>query len=140
MNIYVDGIFDVFHYGHIESFKKCKELNNNVNLIVGIVNDKVATEYKRQPIYYEKHRYALVESCKYVDKIIKNCPLIINKEFIEQHNIDLVVHGFSNDNDRNNQKKIYEYLISIDKFKEIEYCQEINTSNIIEKIKNSYLQ
>ena len=98
MIVYLDGIFDLFHFGHIESFKKCKKLYPDVKLIVGIISDKVATSYKRKPIYCEKHRYALVENSKYVDKIIKDSPLIITKEFMEKFNIDLVVHGFSNNN------------------------------------------
>ena len=58
MIVYIDGVFDLFHYGHIESFKKCKKLSNCVYLIVGIINDTDATNYKRKPIYCEKNRYA----------------------------------------------------------------------------------
>ena len=139
MIIYIDGIFDLFHFGHVESFRKCKELDNNVFLIVGIVSDKDAKNYKREPIYCEKHRYVLVENCKYVDKVIKNCPLIINKEFIEKYLIDLVVHGFSNENDKNNQGEFFSYPKSINKFQEIEYCKDISTTDIINKIKNVYI-
>ena len=136
MIVYIDGIFDLFHYGHIESFRKCKELNPNVTLIVGIIGDTAATSYKRQPIYSEKHRYSLVENSKYVDRIIKDPPLIITKEFMETNNIDLVVHGFINKDDENKQNNFFEYPISINKFKTIEYCKEICTSTIIHKILN----
>ena len=34
MRIYIDGIFDLFHYGHLESFKKCKKLDSHIYLIV----------------------------------------------------------------------------------------------------------
>ena len=68
MIVYIDGVFDLFHFGHIEIFKKCKNLADDVYLIVGVMSDKEATNYKRKPIYNEKHRYALVENSKYVDK------------------------------------------------------------------------
>ena len=135
MIVYCDGIYDIFHYGHIQSFKKCKKLFEDVFLIIGIMDDETATSYKRPPIFQEKHRYALVENSKYVDKIIKSAPLIITKEFMEEHNIDLVVHGFSNPNDLNNQTEFFKYPQSINKFKEIEYCKEISTTDIINKIK-----
>ena len=134
MIVYIDGIFDIFHYGHIESFRKCKNLNTDVKLIVGVISDKDATNYKREPIYCEKHRYSLVENSKYVDQLIKEPPLIITKEFMDKYKIDLVVHGFLHDNDRNKQDYFFEYPKSINKFDEIEYCKEISTTEIIEKI------
>ena len=139
MIIYIDGIFDLFHYGHIESFRKCKELHNNVLLIVGVIGDKVALSYKRPPIYCENHRYALVENSKYVDKIIKDPPLIITKEFMELYSIDLVVHSFINNDDENKQDKFFEYPKSINKFKTIEYCKDISTTSIITKLLNRYI-
>lgn len=30
MRVYIDGIFDLFHYGHLESFRKCKELDSDI--------------------------------------------------------------------------------------------------------------
>jgi len=139
MIIYIDGIFDLFHYGHIESFRKCKEFDIDVTLIVGVIGDKVASAYKRQPIYCEKHRYALVNNSKYVDQTIKDPPLIITKEFMEMYKIDLVVHGFINEEDQNKQDKFFEYPKSINKFKTIEYCTEISTSTIIKKLLDNKL-
>ena len=138
MIIYIDGVFDLFHYGHLEILKKCKNLYPNVYLIVGIMGDKEATNYKRKPIYNEKYRYGLVESCKYVDKIVKDCPLYTTKEFMEKHKIDLVVHSFSNSNDKNNQDEFFKYPKSINKFREIDYCNEISTTSIINNIKKNY--
>ena len=80
----------------------------------------------------------LVESCKYVDEIIKDAPLIITKEFMQQNKIDLVVHGFSNVNDKIKQNDFFKYPISVNKFKEIEYCKEISTTDIINNIKKNY--
>ncbi len=138
MIIYIDGVFDLFHYGHIEIFKKCKYLYENIYLIVGIVSDKIAMNYKRKPIYNEKHRYALVENSKYVNKIVKDCPLIITKQFMEKHKIDLVVHSFSNKNDKDKQDEFFKYPKSINKFREIEYCNEISTTEIMNNIKKNY--
>lgn len=134
MIIYIDGIFDIFHYGHIESFRKCKELYPTANLIVGVISDHVATNYKRKPIYCEKHRYALVENSKYVDKIIKDPPLVITKKFMEQHNISKILHSFSNNRDGNNQEHFFSYPKSIGAFTEFEYCKEISTTTIINNI------
>lgn len=134
MIVYIDGIFDLFHYGHIESFRKCKELYEDVTLIVGVISDKNATSYKRPPIYCESHRYALVENSKYVDQIIEDSPLVITKEFMEEYKLDVIVHGFINKDDENKQDDFFRYPKSINKFQTISYCNEISTSEIIKKI------
>ena len=49
--VYVDGIYDLYHRGHVESFIKAKNIRENVYLIVGLITNSVAENYKRKPIY-----------------------------------------------------------------------------------------
>lgn len=137
-NIYVDGIYDLFHAGHVNTLKNIKNMRDNVNLIVGLINDKEATNYKRRPVINETNRYIMIDSCKYVDKVIKDAPLIITKDFMDKHKIDLVVHSFSNKNDENNQNKFFKIPIEMGKYKTIEYSHIESTTGIINRIKNNY--
>ena len=137
-NIYVDGIYDLFHSGHVNTLKNIKSMRPNVNLIVGLINDKDATNYKREPVINESNRYIVLESCKYVDKVINNAPLIINQDFIEKNNIDLVVHSFNNKNDENNQNDFFKIPKELGKYKTIEYSHIESTSGIIKRIKENY--
>ena len=149
--IYTDGIFDLFHRGHIEYLKACKNIfkdedengdgnrdrdaeEDNVFLIVGIVNDKDASGYKRIPIYNENDRYEIVENIKCVDKIIKDAPLIITEDFLNEHKIDYVIHSFSNANDEGAQNEFFKVPIQMGKFKKIQYYSSISTTDIIKKI------
>ena len=134
-NIYIDGIYDLFHAGHVNTLKNIKNMKNNVKLIVGLINDKDATNYKRKPIINETNRYIMLESCKYVDEIITNAPLFITKDFMENHKIDLVVHSFSNKNDLNKQMEFFKVPIKMNKYKTIEYSYIESTTNIINRIK-----
>ena len=136
--IYIDGIYDLFHAGHITTLKNVKNMKKDVYLIVGLINDKEATNYKRTPIINENNRYIMLDSCKYVDKVIKNAPLVIDNNFINENNIDLVVHSFNNKNDENNQSKFFKIPIELGKYKTIEYSYIESTTNIINKIKNNY--
>ena len=98
----------MFHKGHVLHLKKIKELDNQNNyLIVGIISDKDAEYYKQLPIYDQENRKSLIESCKYIDKVIENAPLIINEKFIQKHKIDLVCHVFSNKEDEENQRYFF---------------------------------
>lgn len=134
--VYTDGIYDLTHRGHIESLNTCKKLFDNVFLIVGIINDKDSAGYKRQPIYSEDDRYTIISNLKCVDKIVKDAPLIITKEFLDKHKIDYVVHGFSNPGDSNKQDDFFKVPKELGKFMEISYYDKISTSDIINKIKH----
>ena len=135
--VYVDGIWDLFHIGHVKHFMELKNLDNKNNfLIVGIISDKVAEGYKRTPIYNEEHRKIWIESCKYVDEIITNPPLVLNEEFMTNHNIDLVCHGFSDINDTNKQDEFFNVPKKLGKFRAVKYNTGISTTEIIKKIQN----
>jgi len=139
--VYIDGVFDLFHRGHLESLIKAKNCLNdpeNTYLLVGVVGDKDATGYKRKPIVKEEDRREIISSIKYVDKVICPCPLVVDMNFIKENNIDLVVHGFVSEQDRNKQKEFYETITKEGYFKEIEYYSKISTSDIIRNIKQNY--
>ena len=139
--VYIDGVFDLFHRGHLESLIKAKNCLNepeNTYLIVGVVGDQDATNYKRKPIINEEDRKEIISSIKYVDKVIYTCPLVVDMDFIKENRIDIVVHGFLSEQDRNKQKDFYENINKEGYFKEIEYYSKISTSEIIKNIKHSY--
>ena len=141
--VYIDGIFDLFHKGHLESFYKTKKIygdenQDNVKVIVGIISDEDAKSYKRLPIICEEYRKNIIENLTVVDEIIFPAPLIINKDFIDNNKIDMVVHGFADDNDYEKQKEFFKVPIELNKFKRIEYYNKISTSDIIYKIKENY--
>ena len=134
-NIYIDGVFDLFHRGHLESLIKAKNIMDDTFLIVGIVSDFDCSFYKRVPIINEIDRVEIVKNIKIVDKIIFPCPLKVDMNFIKEHNIDLVVHGFSNEIDREKQKDFYDEIKKNGYFQEIEYYKLTSTTEIINKIK-----
>ena len=67
-----------------------------------------------------------------------SCPLIITKEFINKHKIDIIVHGFSNDRDYNNQQEFFKVPIELGIFKRIGYYNKTSTTDIINRIRSSY--
>lgn len=137
--VYIDGVFDLFHKGHLESLIKAKNVLNdpdNTILIVGVVSDADCMSYKRKPIIFEDDRLDIIKNIKVVAEVIFPCPLIVSPEFIKDHNIDLVVHGFSNDADREKQKPFFEKIKN--NFMEIEYYSKISTTDIIKNIVNNY--
>tara|TARA_A100001015_G_C14744012_1_gene614854 strand:+ start:330 stop:809 length:480 start_codon:yes stop_codon:yes gene_type:complete len=143
IKIFCDGVFDLFHDGHVKHFSQIKKKYPNSYLIVGVLNDKITSEYKRVPIFNEKKRLELISSCKYVDEATLNYPVIMTEEFMNENSIDLVIHAFANKNDLEKQKKYFEVPIKLNKMEIIDYNSGISTTNLInlletnESIENS---
>ena len=67
---YVAGVFDLFHVGHLNMFKRAKEQCDY--LIVGVVTDEsVMNNKKTMPCMSFEERIALVRSCRYVDEAVE---------------------------------------------------------------------
>lgn len=64
-NVYVIGVFDLFHFGHVELLRRAKELGDR--LIVAINGDEMVASYKRRPFLSEQDRLEVVKACRYVD-------------------------------------------------------------------------
>ena len=56
----MDGVFDLFHRGHIESINKCLKFGDKI--IIGIVSDKDAESYKRIPIFNQEDRCEIIKN------------------------------------------------------------------------------
>lgn len=135
IRVYASMVGDLFHYGHVEFLKKVRALGTH--LIVGIIPDDVATNYKRKPILSQEERIKVMAGCKYVDEIIADAPLATTKEFIEKHGIDFVVHG---DDFKDEQIQTYFAVpVAMDIMRVTPYTQGISTSEIIERIQKSPL-
>jgi len=145
LNVYVDMVCDLLHPNHINFMKKAIEAGKekhmrsavnwpHVNLIVGIHDDETIIEYKEPPAMTLEERVAVVEGCRHVDKVIAAAPTIITEDFIKEHDIDLVVHAHSIEDDAK-----YNYQHAVPKklgiFKRIERCDGVSSSEIKERIK-----
>lgn len=90
-NIFTNGCFDILHRGHVELLKYCKELGH---VTVGLNGDESVKILKgeQRPYFNENDRKFVLESLKYVDKVI-----IFNEEtpynLIKQIKPDMVVKG-----------------------------------------------
>ena len=124
---------DLFHYGHVEFLKKARALGDY--LLAGVCGDDVLVAYKRRPILTMEERVASVAGCRYVDEVLPNAPFIVDGAWIENHNINLVVHG----DDYSPEQVDYFYKVPIEMgiFRIVPYTQGISTSEIIRRCKES---
>ena len=129
----MDGVFDLFHVGHLEAIQKCKSFGHHV--CIGVISDEDCRSYKRNPIIPGDHRAEIVKNIKDVDEVIYPAPLVLTLDFINKHSIDKVVHAFKDNDDFKKQYIFFKELIDAGKFIRIDYCDKVSTTDIIRKIK-----
>ena len=67
---YIAGVFDLFHIGHLNMFRRAKEQCDY--LIVGVVTDEGVRKYKEvEPFIPFDERIEMVRSCRYVDEAVE---------------------------------------------------------------------
>ena len=93
MKVWTNGCFDVLHRGHIELFKYAKSLGDE--LVVGIDTDeKVKLDKgKNRPINNLQDRMYMLQSIKYIDKVIPFDSTEDLRKTIRWYQPDLMVIG-----------------------------------------------
>ena len=129
-------VADLIHVGHLRAIKYIKNniCNKNDKLYVGIISDKDTESYKRTPIINEDQRAEMMEGIKFVDKVIRNSPLILTNEFLDKYKIEKIcIPDNRKDEELNEWYKFIDNSIIL----KIPYCQKISTTQIINKIKKN---
>ena len=93
--ILVDMSLTVLHHGHIRLLKKASELGY---VIVGLCSDEEIFKAKGfKPLLSYEQRKEIALAIKYVREVIKS-EYLIDEAYLDEHNIDLLVHGHDNVN------------------------------------------
>ncbi len=61
----VNGVFDLFHVGHVRLLKRAKDMFKEV--VVAIDSDELVMQEKRKPIFSQEERLEIIKACRYVD-------------------------------------------------------------------------
>jgi len=134
--VYVDGSFDLFHMGHVETIKRAKELGDY--LIVGIHDDKTVNQHKGKnyPIMNLHERTLNVLALKYVDDVIMGAPWSVSEDMIKTLNISVVVQGSNHKDATDVEKGEDPYAVAKDKgvYVEVKSASEMNAEDIVQRI------
>ena len=139
-NVYVIGVFDLFHRGHVEFLKKAKDLGDR--LIIAVNGDNMVAGYKRKPVMSEHDRLEIIKNCKLVDEafIIREYD---NKPFIEKYDVDVIVHG----SDWERKGYLEQIRVTEEYLAErnvdlvfVPYTSGVSTSGLIKQMAENYVQ
>ncbi len=122
------GTFDLLHYGHIRLLKRAKDMGDY--LIVGLSTDKFNEEGKGKKAFFSyKIRKEILESVKYVDKIIPQHSFEQKVDDIINNHVDIHVSG-------DDWKGKWDYLRQYCEVIYLPRTKNISTSLIKESISN----
>ena len=130
---YIAGVFDLYHVGHLNMFRRAKEQCEY--LIVGVVSDEGVRKFKHtDPFVPFEERIELVRACRYVDEAVEiplnfrgtrdawrlhhfDCQFsgsdyendpgwLAEKEFLEEHGAEMVFFPYTEQTNSTNIKAL----------------------------------
>lgn len=136
---YIAGVFDLFHVGHLNMFKRAKEQCEY--LIVGVVTDEGVRKFKKTETFIPfEERIEMVRSCRYVDEAVEipvnfggtrdayrlhhfDCQFsgsdyvddpdwLMEKEFLEKHGAEMVFFPYTEGTSSSKIKALIEKRLS----------------------------
>lgn len=137
IRIYADGVFDLFHLGHMRQLEQAKKSFPNVELVCGIPSDKETHKRKGLTVLTDKQRVDTLKHCRWVDEVIPNAPWCVTTDFLAEHRIDYVAHddlpyASAGSDD------IYMPIKKNGQFLTTQRTEGISTSDIITKVIRDY--
>jgi glycerol-3-phosphate cytidylyltransferase len=85
------GTFDLFHIGHLNILKRCKEYGDY--LIVGVSSDELNKLKGKSAISPIKERLEIVKAINYVDEVFVEESLEMKDHYIKEFGADLLIMG-----------------------------------------------
>ena len=130
----VNGVFDLFHVGHVRLLKRAKEMFKEV--VVAIDSDELATQIKRKPIFPQDARAEILLSCRFVDAVVvvemKDGPSATDTAavdaFMRRNNLDAL---FLASDDMAYVNKWFRHLYETDRTVIVPRTQGISTTQVI---------
>jgi len=130
--IYCDGVYDLFHLGHMQQLESIKANYPDSYLIVGVCNDEEVTRHKRVPIQSFDERSRTIRHCRWVDEVIEG-PWYLTEQFLDDNNINFVAHD-DEPYAAPGHVDLYGWIKESGKFIATERTKGISTSNLLYRV------
>lgn len=128
VRVWVDGCFDMVHFGHANLIRQAKLLGDY--LIVGVHSDEEIAKQKGPPVYNQEERYKLIRAIKWVDEVVEGAPYSTTLETLDKYDCDFVCHGDDISVMANGQDA-YQVVKDANRYREVKRTQGVSTTDIV---------
>ncbi|KAG0070808.1 Ethanolamine-phosphate cytidylyltransferase [Linnemannia elongata] len=128
VRIWVDGCFDLMHFGHFNALRQAKAMGDY--LVVGVHSDAEIEHHKGPTVMKEDERYAAVAACKWVDEVVPNAPYLTSLEWMDKYNCDFCVHG-DDITTMADGTDCYQVVKDAGRYRECKRTQDISTTELV---------
>ncbi|KAF9898586.1 Ethanolamine-phosphate cytidylyltransferase [Lobosporangium transversale] len=128
VRIWVDGCFDLMHFGHFNALRQAKAMGDY--LVVGVHSDAEIEKNKGPTVMKEDERYAAVAACKWVDEVVPNAPYLTSLEWMDRYNCDFCVHG-DDITTMADGTDCYQVVKDAGRYRECKRTQDISTTELV---------
>lgn len=123
------GTYDLLHRGHIRLLKRAKALGDY--LIVGLSTDEFNKIKNKKAVFPYEERKLILESIKYVDKVIPEKTWEQKIDDVKKYNVDIFVMG-------DDWEGEFDFLKDYCEVKYLERTYGISTTEIAEIIRKNF--
>jgi cytidyltransferase-like protein len=133
--VWMDGAFDVMHFGHANAFRQGRTLGTR--LVVGVNSSNTIEQAKgAPPLLTDEERCAAVKACRFVDDVVPHVPYIMNEAYVrdllENKGIDYIVHG--DDPCIVDGKDVYQAAKDLGRYKTIPRTEGVSTTDLVGRL------
>lgn len=137
-NVFLIGVFDLYHEGHINLLKNASKLGDN--LYVGVVKDASVRREKGEdrPVFDEKHRLAIIENNVNVQQAfliddfnVSELYKKVDSKSLVSYSTSIIVRG----EDQNHVKGFEELKAKGCLVVTLERTEGVSTTKLVDKIK-----
>ncbi|OHT08813.1 cytidyltransferase-related domain containing protein [Tritrichomonas foetus] len=126
--VYVDGCFDLCHFGHYNFIRQAAALGKE--LYAGVHNDEEILRNKGPVVFTLEERMEMIQACKWVTKAIPDSPYNVTIEWLDKWDCEVCVHG---DDLALNSDGVdcHQPVIDAGRFQTVPRTKAISTTNLI---------
>ncbi|PAA89138.1 hypothetical protein BOX15_Mlig009432g1 [Macrostomum lignano] len=128
VRVWLDGCFDIIHFGHANAIRQAKALGDV--LVVGVHSDEEIAQHKGPPVLNETERCRIVRAIKWVDEVVENVPYITSVATLDKYNCDFCAHGDDLTTSADGRDS-YEEVKAVGRFKEFKRTAGVSTTDLV---------
>ncbi|GMR47452.1 hypothetical protein PMAYCL1PPCAC_17647, partial [Pristionchus mayeri] len=139
LRIYADGVFDLFHFGHVEYLYQIKESFPSAPSLQEVIPDAEVLRYKGAlPVLTAEERARSLKGTRLVDEVIDGVPFHPSIPLLDSQQFDLCAHD-STPYPAPGVEDVYEGFKRADRFLETRRAEGICTTDLINRIIRHYI-